>query len=141
MKQICEIMKHNSYGAQVVVTPPLGPVETQPKVRIRYQMHTYDYYNWDQGKAVDIGFVHIEDRMVGRLHRVGLAQEYELIGITPVQLMDYTYTGPPDNNPPDEVLPDANSANRNDSWSDPGRSRNSRTGERAQEHFEKNAQK
>ncbi|HLK96161.1 MAG TPA: hypothetical protein VK364_00190, partial [Hymenobacter sp.] len=125
-----------AYGAEVIVTPPLGPVETQPKVQIRYQLHTYDYYNWDQGKAVNIGFIHITDRMVGRLHKVGLAQEYELIGITPVQLMDYTYTGPTDSDPSDPALSEANPANRNDGWSDPGRSRNSRTGEREQERRE-----
>jgi hypothetical protein len=39
-----------------------------------------DRYNWDGGKSVTIGGVTVNDEVLGRLHVVGLAQEYDIRG-------------------------------------------------------------
>ena len=65
----------------VEVTPsPSG----DPGVSMHYQVHVYDYYNWNKGWGVDIpGLGHVSDDELGRLHKVGLAREYEVKGHTP----------------------------------------------------------
>jgi hypothetical protein len=40
----------------------------------------YDRYNWDKGKSVHIGPVEITDAFMGRFHREGLAQEFDMYG-------------------------------------------------------------
>ncbi len=44
------------------------------------QLHIFDRYNWDGGKAVTIGGITVTDEQLGRLHRVGLAREFEVHG-------------------------------------------------------------
>ena len=39
-----------------------------------------DRYNWDGGKSVTIGGVTVNDEVLGRLHVVGLAQEFDIRG-------------------------------------------------------------
>jgi hypothetical protein len=39
-----------------------------------------DEYNWDQGKMTHIGDLEVQDTTLGRLHAVGLAQEYSIRG-------------------------------------------------------------
>ena len=48
----------------------------------------HDYYNWDTGKSVDIGPLHIEDPEMQELHRAGLAQEYEIEGTSPTRTVE-----------------------------------------------------
>lgn len=79
-----------AYGAEVKVTPDANG---QPHVNVDYQMHVYDRYNWDKGKGVKILGIPIPDTMPGHLHDVGLAQEYDLKGSTPVRNYMYTYPG------------------------------------------------
>jgi len=54
----------------------------EPQITMRYQVHVYDTYNWDQGKAVQIDGHLVKDSELGRLHHVGLAHEYEMRGHT-----------------------------------------------------------
>ncbi|MGH6615301.1 hypothetical protein [Sphingomonas sp.] len=39
-----------------------------------------DRYNWDGGKSVDIGPLHITDEFMAQFHRQGLAREFDCIG-------------------------------------------------------------
>ncbi|WP_034161240.1 hypothetical protein [Sphingomonas sp. ERG5] len=39
-----------------------------------------DRYNWDGGKAVDFGPLHITDEFMGEFHRQGLAREFDCVG-------------------------------------------------------------
>lgn len=70
-----------------VVEPPTTP-GGEPTVRIEYQVDVHDYYNWDTGKSVDIGPLHIEDTEMQELHRAGLAQEYEIEGTSPPRTVE-----------------------------------------------------
>lgn len=49
-------------------------------VVITSSVHVFDRYNWDGGKAVTIGPVTVTDEQLGELHKVGLAQEFEVRG-------------------------------------------------------------
>lgn len=105
-----------AYSAEVRVIPPTT-IGEDPTVEVSYQMHVWDYYNWDQGKSVTIprpgvpitgdplSFPipeeyqeHIEevgdswrvnDTALARLHLGGLAQEYEIVGQTEVSVQSY----------------------------------------------------
>jgi hypothetical protein len=68
-----------SVVGQVTVYPPTAPgqpwnYEATTSVVIR------DRYNWDQGKSTDIGPFNVSDSELARLHTVGLAQEYTVVG-------------------------------------------------------------
>jgi WXG100 family type VII secretion target len=78
------------YGADVIVTPDING---EPQVRIEYQMHVFDRYNWDAGKGVDIvGIpVPVPDTALGHLHQVGIAQEYEVWGSSESSTLTYVY--------------------------------------------------
>jgi len=59
-------------------------VEVLPhcKYKMKYTMHVDDQYNWDPGKVAIIPIVgEINDKDVGRLHLIGLAREYHMIGV------------------------------------------------------------
>jgi WXG100 family type VII secretion target len=105
-----------AYAAKVTVLPP-ETLNGDPTVQIDYQMHVSDAYNWDEGKSVtidkpvnpitgnpirlpipdeyseyitDMGdHWHVRDEALGRLHLVGLAQEFEVAGTTPVESLHY----------------------------------------------------
>jgi hypothetical protein len=47
---------------------------------LQYRVHIFDRYNWDNGKSVDIGPFHFEDKELGNLHLKGLAREYVIRG-------------------------------------------------------------
>jgi hypothetical protein len=61
------------------------------QVQTIYTLHVYDRYNWDQGKAVDIAAITVKDEQLGRLHRVGLAREYEINGTSNPRRIDWNY--------------------------------------------------
>ncbi|WP_166027607.1 hypothetical protein [Streptomyces chilikensis] len=66
-------------SGMVIVTP--GADGGPPKVSLDYQVNVWDRYNWDQGKATTFpGGVTIEDKDMGRLHRVGIAREFDMRG-------------------------------------------------------------
>lgn len=66
-----------AHTANVTVTP--GP-NGSAQVHIDSQLHVFDRYNWDGGKAVTIGPITVTDAQMGRLHTVGLAREFEVRG-------------------------------------------------------------
>jgi hypothetical protein len=78
-----------------------------------------DDYNWDKGKSVTIGGITVDDSVAGRLHKVGLAHEYEVLGTMPMSF-DMKYFGPhvTPNIPDHEPAPD-----RDGSRVDPDRER------------------
>ncbi len=55
-------------------------VDTHAVVEVEVEWELVDRYNWDEGKSVDIGGVTVDDSTLGRLHAVGLAQEYDVRG-------------------------------------------------------------
>ncbi|HEX7243195.1 MAG TPA: DUF4157 domain-containing protein [Longimicrobiaceae bacterium] len=81
------------YTADVTVAPPASP-GAGPTVTMRIRLHVFDRYNWDQGKSVNIlGFIHVSDESLGRLHRVGLAREYEVSGVSSETSTTWVHTG------------------------------------------------
>ncbi|GAB4566959.1 MAG: hypothetical protein Tsb0020_19080 [Haliangiales bacterium] len=63
--------------ADVTLTPSnTGEID----VTMVTQLHIFDRYNWDGGKSVTIAGMTVTDEQLGRLHRVGLAREYEVNG-------------------------------------------------------------
>ncbi|MFE1791379.1 hypothetical protein ACFW7J_23835 [Streptomyces sp. NPDC059525] len=52
----------------------------KPVVGLDYQVNVWDRYNWDEGKGVHIGDLEVPDGEPGRLHKVGLAQEFNMAG-------------------------------------------------------------
>ncbi|KAH0563360.1 hypothetical protein GP486_002067 [Trichoglossum hirsutum] len=47
---------------------------------LRYKIHVFDRYNWDDGKSTTIGPFTFYDRDLGSLHLKGLAREYIVRG-------------------------------------------------------------
>jgi hypothetical protein len=78
------------YTAEVQVLPvAAGP----PQITMIFTLHIFDRYNWDQGKAVTIAGITVKDEQLGRLHRVGLAREYEVNGAATPSNHTWSYTG------------------------------------------------
>ncbi|RDL41090.1 Uncharacterized protein BP5553_01069 [Venustampulla echinocandica] len=71
-----------SYSVTGVVT------KTKDGGSLKYRVHIFDRYNWDQGKSVDIGPFHFEDKELGNLHLKGLAREYTVRGSSGVNEVD-----------------------------------------------------
>ncbi|KAF2279478.1 uncharacterized protein EI97DRAFT_349469, partial [Westerdykella ornata] len=51
---------------------------------LKYQVHIFDRYNWDEGKFVHIGPIRIDDSELAELHLKGLAREYVVRGSSEV---------------------------------------------------------
>jgi hypothetical protein len=68
-----------AHTAAVTVRPDSNG---RPVISIEANRHIFDRYNWDEGKAVTIAGITVNDRQLGRLHEAGLAQEYEVRGTT-----------------------------------------------------------
>jgi hypothetical protein len=67
-----------SYTAYVCVSPTGG---NSVSVRITYQLHIFDRYNWNIDQGVGSSGIPIfEDADMARFHQVGLAQEFEVVG-------------------------------------------------------------
>ncbi|MFE1231809.1 hypothetical protein [Streptomyces sp. NPDC058745] len=88
-------------SGMVTVTPG---ADGKPKVSLDYQVNVWDRYNWDEGKSVNIGPIHIPDTDMQRLHTTGLAQEYDMRGSSSVRHQDLTDVPGPSAVP--EVDPD-----------------------------------
>ncbi|MBP2182967.1 hypothetical protein [Amycolatopsis magusensis] len=63
------------------VHPPALP-GGDPTIEMDYRAHVFDRYNWDGGKATQIGPLTVTDASLAELHRSGLAQEYNISGST-----------------------------------------------------------
>ncbi|MER6994684.1 hypothetical protein [Streptomyces sp. NPDC000410] len=65
-------------SGMVTVSPGEGG---KPKVSLDYQVNVWDRYNWDVGKGATFpGGIYIPDEEMGRLHKVGFAQEFDMRG-------------------------------------------------------------
>lgn len=103
-----------SITGYIAVEPSDAP-GSDPTMTMHYQVHVYDRYNWDKGKKVEIGPITIHDEAMGKLHVVGLAQEYDVRGSTQVHTRTVGDGGNEAPHPPGE--------GRDGSRSDPGRPR------------------
>ncbi|MFJ3226387.1 hypothetical protein ACIPJS_23950 [Streptomyces sp. NPDC086783] len=59
-----------------------------PRIGIDYQANVWDRYNWDEGKGVNVGPLDIPDGEMAKLHRTGLAQEFDMAGSSSVEHYD-----------------------------------------------------
>lgn len=59
---------------------PAPSADRQASLVLHVSLHVCDRYNWDGGKSVDIGPIHVTDESLGRLHKVGLAREFHVKG-------------------------------------------------------------
>lgn len=88
------------YSADVTVEPSPKPRNSKdkklppPKVKMNFRMHIFDRYNWDQGKQVEIAGIVVEDKILGRLHQVGIAKEYDIEGTGSYRYIEWIYTPP-----------------------------------------------
>ncbi|HJD84553.1 hypothetical protein [Kitasatospora aureofaciens] len=70
---------HYNTQAKIEVKPtsPGAP----PEVTVTYQTNVRDRYNWDSGKSTDVpGVGRVTDKDIQRLHRTGLAREFDMGG-------------------------------------------------------------
>ena len=69
----------------VTVYPP-DPANGRPDwtYKYNYRVHVADRYNWDEGKTTKVGNMKIDDSQMQALHQAGLAQEYDLVGMSSV---------------------------------------------------------
>lgn len=65
----------------------------RPRVRMKFRLHGFDRTNWDQGKSVTIAGATVTDAQVGRWHRVGLAREYEMHGVSSPTPGEWVFPG------------------------------------------------
>ncbi|MGH9904984.1 MAG: hypothetical protein ACRD8U_05285, partial [Pyrinomonadaceae bacterium] len=54
---------------------------------MKFTFNFFDRYNWDRGKLVEVLGEPVFDDELGRLHRVGFAQEYEMRGSDTVTII------------------------------------------------------
>ncbi|WP_435241810.1 hypothetical protein [Streptomyces cucumeris] len=104
--------RSNVTGVATVVPDADG----QPKVSLDYQVNAWDRYNWDEGKGVSIGPVDVPDGMPARLHKTGLAQEFDVSGSSSVKHYDLGAS-----DPNDAPLPGPDEPGREGGRTDPGR--------------------
>lgn len=92
-----------SFSATYVVAPlELRADDAQLKIRLSQWRNLYDRYNWDDGKFVtllsgwcwnlksdycfnieELVSLQVSDKSLSRLHKLGIAREYEIFGQTP----------------------------------------------------------
>jgi hypothetical protein len=82
-----------SYSVTGTVTA-VPDADGRPKLTMHYQVHVHDRYNWDAGKAAEVGPITIEDTQMGRLHTVGLAWEYDVDGTSDAYSRDLGHSEP-----------------------------------------------
>ncbi|MFP4413735.1 eCIS core domain-containing protein [Coleofasciculus sp.] len=80
------------YTAEIEVIPS-STSGANTTVNMIIELHVFDRYNWDKGKSVTIGPFVVTDESLGQLHRTGLAQEYEVNGISSPVTTSWTYSG------------------------------------------------
>ncbi|MCA2206197.1 hypothetical protein [Nocardia rosealba] len=72
-------------SATGVVTTTPAESGGRPRISMSYQVHLFDRYNWDGGKAVEILGIEITDARMGALHTAGLAKEFDQYGTSTAQ--------------------------------------------------------
>ena len=89
-------------------------------VQMIFKIFIHDVYNWDHGKSVTIGPLTVTDDQMGRLHRVGLAREFDVNGNSSDHDSGWTYDPAEATSPPATVDP---AGKREGGRTDPSRSR------------------
>ncbi|MEW2485890.1 hypothetical protein [Streptomyces sp. NPDC048411] len=75
----------------------------KPRVSLDYQANVWDRYNWDAGKSTTFpGGVEIPDSEMGRLHKTGLAQEFDMRGSSSTYTYDLNSDTSATVSPPDQ---------------------------------------
>ncbi|MFC9591095.1 hypothetical protein ACFTUC_15085 [Streptomyces sp. NPDC056944] len=94
---------HNVSGFVTVTPDSHGGA---PKVSLDYQVNVWDRYNWDHGKSTPFlgGLINISDDDMGRLHKVGFGQEFDMTGGSSAHHHDLDSTTPPTITPEDQGL-------------------------------------
>ncbi|MFF7443064.1 hypothetical protein [Streptomyces sp. NPDC008122] len=92
---------HNVSGFVTVTPDAHGGA---PKVSLDYQVNVWDRYNWDHGKSTPFlgGLINISDDDMGRLHRVGFGQEFDMQGGSSTHHHDLNSSTPPTITPEDQ---------------------------------------
>ncbi|MFD0076514.1 hypothetical protein ACFVIY_29185 [Streptomyces sp. NPDC127166] len=92
---------HNVSGFVTVTPDSHGGA---PKVSLDYQVNVWDRYNWDHGKSTPFlgGLINISDDDMGRLHKVGFGQEFDMTGGSSAHHHDLDSTTPPTITPEDQ---------------------------------------
>ncbi|MFB7919326.1 hypothetical protein [Streptomyces sp. NPDC056061] len=86
-------------SGMVTVSPG---ADGKPKVSLDYQVNVWDRYNWDHNKETKFpGGIVIPDDEMGRLHKVGIAQEFDMRGSSSTFNHDMNSDAPPAVNPAD----------------------------------------
>jgi hypothetical protein len=87
-------------SGMVVVSPGK---DGKPNITLDYQANVWDRYNWDAGKSTTFpGGVVIPDAEMGRLHKTGLAQEFDMRGSSSTYTYDLNTHAPATVTPPDQ---------------------------------------
>ncbi|MFE3147110.1 hypothetical protein ACFXJ6_10645 [Streptomyces sp. NPDC059218] len=87
-------------SGMVTVTPG---ADGKPKVLLDYRANVWDRYNWDAGKSADFPVIgEVPDSEMGRLHKTGLAQEFDMRGSSSTYTYDLNSPTPSTVNPPDQ---------------------------------------
>ncbi|MEU6662366.1 hypothetical protein [Streptomyces sp. NPDC046821] len=75
----------------------------KPKVSLDYQANVWDRYNWDAGKVTNFPVIgDVPDSEMGRLHKTGLAQEFDMRGSSSTYTYDLNSDTPSAVHPPDQ---------------------------------------
>lgn len=80
---------HYFYTATVSVKPISNRAVS---VSMTFEINFVDRYNWDEGKEAYVLGLLVKDEEIGELHRVGLAQEYDMIGKSTPKQIEWTHT-------------------------------------------------
>lgn len=59
-----------------------------PGIGVGYRANVRDRYDWGEGGTVGIGPPAVPDGQTAKLHRVGLAQEFDMVGSSSVHHCD-----------------------------------------------------
>ncbi|MCX5110729.1 hypothetical protein OOK13_19705 [Streptomyces sp. NBC_00378] len=87
-------------SGMVTVSPG---ADGKPKVSLDYQANVWDRYNWDAGKSANFPVIgEVPDSEMGRLHKTGLAQEFDMRGSSSTYTYDLNSPTPSTVNPPDQ---------------------------------------
>ncbi|MFF3836542.1 hypothetical protein [Streptomyces sp. NPDC001930] len=90
-----------SISGMVTVKPG---ADGKPEVSLDYQVNVWDRYNWDPGKSTPFadGLINISDDDMGRLHKVGFGQEFDMKGSSSTHHHDLNSPAPPTTTPQDQ---------------------------------------
>ncbi|MGH3708597.1 MAG: hypothetical protein ACRDRQ_10940 [Pseudonocardiaceae bacterium] len=67
----------------VATVQPPDHAGGEPRIEMKYRIHVFDRYNWDKGAKTDFSGIKLPvNGVMARLHRAGVAQEFDVSGST-----------------------------------------------------------